>query len=117
MLALKEGLGLGQIGLGVLHEVRLGLRAAEAVGLAFDGRVNGAIRLHILAVGKAPAAHIVELTGSSESGRGEANRKCAGESRRYIRPLHGCVSSLWGFRPLSACGKNAWPEGLVPRTG
>src|SRR4029453_13949091 len=44
VLALVEGLGLGKIGVGILHELRLGLLVAEAVGLALDRRIEGAIR-------------------------------------------------------------------------
>src|SRR5262245_22351862 len=61
VLALVEGLGLSKIGVGILHELRLGLGVAEAVGLALDRRIDGAIRLHVLMIGKAPAAHIIEL--------------------------------------------------------
>src|SRR6188472_848418 len=98
VLALVEGLGLGKIGVRILHELRLGLLVAEAVGLALDRRIDGAIRLHALMIGKAPAAHIAELAGGRDSRCGEAERKCAGERRRHI-PLHGCIS-LWGFRPF-----------------
>src|SRR6188768_3512645 len=97
VLALVEGLGLGKIGVGILHELRLGLGVAEAVGLALDRRIDGAIRLHVLMIGKAPATHIVELASGRESRRAKAERKCCGERRRHI-PVHGCISL--GFPPI-----------------
>src|SRR5215475_4079748 len=112
VLALVEGLGLGKVGVGILHELRLGLGVAEAIGLSFDRRIDGAIRLHVLMIGKAPAAHIVELASSRESSCGKAERKCAGNCRRHI-PVHGCIS-LWGFRPFSGQQKNAWAWLPVP---
>ena len=80
MFTLIEGLGLRQITARILHELALSVRAAEAVGLAFDRRIDGAIRLHVLVIGEAPGTHIAELP-SGGKGRGgkskhERDRKC-----------------------------------------
>src|SRR4029078_2896428 len=97
VLALVEGLGLGKIGVGILHEFLLGLGVAEELGLDVDHRIDGAIRLHVLMIGKAPATHIVKLASGRESRRGKAERKCAGEPRGP-QPVHGCISL--GFPPI-----------------
>src|SRR5262249_10008861 len=73
-----DGRGLGEIGVGVLHELRLGLLIAEAIGLALDGAIDRAVGLHLFTVGKTPAAHIVELSGCGDGSHGEAERKGAG---------------------------------------
>src|SRR6185437_5710454 len=94
---LIEGLGLSQIGIGTLHELALGVLAAEAVGLALEARTNGAIRLHVLVIGKAPTAHIVELTGCREGRRGEAKADGGSERGRGYCPCHDVSPGSWGF--------------------
>jgi len=47
MLLRVVSLRLRKIALRVLHELGLGCLAAEAVGLALDGSVDRAIRLHV----------------------------------------------------------------------
>src|SRR6478752_7994160 len=96
---------LGEIGVGVLHELGLGLRVTEAIGLALDGCIDRAIGQHLFAVGKAPAALIVELTG--ERRRGEAERKRAGERRRHDSLDHGAFSL--GLRPYLGSGDTGSP--------
>jgi hypothetical protein len=61
MFALIEGLSFGKIASSVLHKVGFGLLAAEAVGLAFDRRVNGAIRRHVFVIGETPGTHVAEF--------------------------------------------------------
>ena len=73
MFALIEGLGLRQITTRILHELALCVRAAEAVRLAFDRRIDGTIRLHILVIGEAPGTHIAELAVYSIRRTGEAD--------------------------------------------
>ena len=63
MLTLIERLGLREITARILHELALGVRAAEAVGVALDRRIDGAIRLHVLVVGETPGTHVSELAG------------------------------------------------------
>ena len=63
VLTLIEGLGLHQIAARILHELALGVRAAEAVGIALDRRIDGAIRLHVLVIGETPGTHVAELAG------------------------------------------------------
>jgi len=55
------GVGFGEIGLGVLHELCLGLLIAEAIGLALDRGIDGAVRLDILVERKAHCTEIVVL--------------------------------------------------------
>ena len=52
--ALIEGLSFGQVLIGTLHEVGLGRLATKAVGMALERRIDRAIRLYVLMVGKAP---------------------------------------------------------------
>jgi hypothetical protein len=61
MFASIEGLSLGEIATRVLHEVGLGLLAAKAVSPASERRIDGAIRLYVLMIGKTPGTHIAEL--------------------------------------------------------
>src|SRR6478609_8203420 len=104
---------LGEIGVGVLHELGLGLRVTEAIGLALDGCIDRAIGQHLFAVGKAPAALIVELTG--ERRRGEAERKRTGERRHHNSLDHG--AHPWGYAPNWAVEKRAPPEACSPAFG
>ena len=67
MFALIEGLSFGQIGGRVLHEVGFGLLAAEAIGLAPNRRVDGAIRRYVFVIGETPGTHVVELASRSIS--------------------------------------------------
>jgi hypothetical protein len=48
MVALIVGLGLSQIGRRILHEVRLGLLIAEAIGLALVLGIHRAVGLDLL---------------------------------------------------------------------
>jgi len=67
MLAGIIGMRLREIALGILHELGLGRLVAEAVGLAFNGRVDRTVRLDVLAASKALRAHVVELAGHGQS--------------------------------------------------
>src|SRR6478672_5960412 len=93
------GLRLGEVALRVLHEQRLGHLIAEAIGLAIERRVDGAIGLYVLAECKALRAHIVKLAGGGERCAGDAEQKGAGECRqnggsRHDRlPGDGCLVS------------------------
>ena len=78
MLTLIEGLGLRQIAARILHELALGVRAAEAVGLALDRRIYGAIRLHVLVIGETPGTHVAELAGHRIGRTGKADDEDAG---------------------------------------
>jgi hypothetical protein len=88
VITLIEGLCLRQITARILHELALSVRAAEAVGLALDHCIDGAMRLHVLVIGETPGAHIAELP-SGGIGRGkskhERDRKCG----RGVNPKHG----------------------------
>lgn len=48
MLGRVVRLRLGEIAVRILHEVRLGLLIAEAISLALNGRIDGAIRFDVL---------------------------------------------------------------------
>ena len=48
MLGRVARLRLGEIAVRILHEVRLGLLIAEAISLALNGRIEGAIRFDVL---------------------------------------------------------------------
>jgi len=74
-------LRLGEVALRVLHEQRLGRLIAEAIGLAIERRVDGAIGLYVLAECKALRAHIVKLAGGGERFAGDAEQQGAGECR------------------------------------
>jgi hypothetical protein len=56
---------LGEICVGILHEIRLSLLIAEAVGLSLERRIDGAIRFDFLVQGKAlhmlSNSHVVKL--------------------------------------------------------
>ena len=79
MFALIEGLSFGEIATWVLHKVGLGFAAAKAVGLASELRIDGAIRIYVLMIGKTPGTHIAEFAsrGISRGGKSkhESNRK------------------------------------------
>ena len=98
MLALIEGLGLRQITAWILHKLALSVRAAEAVGLALDRRIDGAIRLHVLVIGETPAAHIAELPsgGIGRGGKSKRERYQCGLSpcEGWERPTHRPVRRL-----------------------
>jgi hypothetical protein len=78
MLTFIEGLGLRQIADRTLHKLALGVRAAEAVGLALDRRIDGAIRLHVLVIGETPGTHVPELAGHRIGRTGKADDEDAG---------------------------------------
>ena len=78
MLTLIEGLRLRQIAARILHELALGVRAAEAVGLALDRRIDGAIRLHVLVIGETPGTHVAELAVQRIGRTGKADDEDAG---------------------------------------
>jgi hypothetical protein len=88
VLALIKGLGLRQIAAWILHKLALSVRAAKAVGLALDRRIDGAIRLHVLVVGEAPGAHIAELP-SGGIGRGGKSKHERYQCGRGVKPRHG----------------------------
>ena len=78
VFTLIEGLGLRQIDARILHELTLSVRAAEAVGLALDRRIDGAIRLHVLVIGETPGTHVAELAGHRIGRTGKADNEDAG---------------------------------------
>ena len=97
MFALIEGIGLRQISAWILHELLLRILAAEAVGLALNCRVDGAISLHVLVIGEAPGTHIVELPGHGKGRSGQpqclarSRSICSGERRsRHRRQRRRC---------------------------
>src|SRR5262249_31991144 len=96
MLALIEGLGLRQIAARILHELALGVRTAEAVGLAFDRCVNGAIRLPVLVIGETPGTHVAELTGRRIGRTGKADENDAS----YQVLFHFGRSFRFGRQPV-----------------
>ena len=53
------GLCLGEIARRVCHELGQSRLAAEAVGLTLNLRINGAVRLYVLAACEAHRAHVV----------------------------------------------------------
>jgi hypothetical protein len=77
MFTLIEGLGLRQITARVLHELALGVRAAEAVGLALKRRIDRSIRLHVLVIGETPGTHVAQLAVYAISRTGKADDKDA----------------------------------------
>src|SRR5262249_42736999 len=98
MLALIEGLGLRQIAARILHELALGVGATEAVGLAFDRCVDGAIRLHVLMIGETPGTHVAELAGRRIGRTGKADEDDAG----YEILFHFGRSFRFGRPPRSS---------------
>ena len=58
MLGFVISLRLGHVALGVLHKVSLGLLAAEAVGLAANGRVDRTVRIDVLPR-ESPSVHML----------------------------------------------------------
>jgi hypothetical protein len=54
-------LRLGEIAVGILHEIRLSLLVAEAVCLALEGRIHGTLRFDVLVQSEALRTHVVEL--------------------------------------------------------
>jgi hypothetical protein len=72
MFALIERLSFGEIAMRVHHKVGLGLLATKAVGLASVRRIDSAIRLYVLMVGKAPRTLVVELASRGISRGGNA---------------------------------------------
>jgi len=78
MLALIKALSLLQICVRALHEVGLGVLAAEAVRAALYRRVDRAICLHVLVVGEAPSTHVVELASHRIGRTGKAHEEDAG---------------------------------------
>ena len=108
VLTLIEGLGLRQITARILHELALSVRAAEAVGPAFDRRIDRAIRLNVLVIGEAPGTHIAELPsggiGRDGKSKHERDRKCG----RGVNPRHG-------LSPCEGVGTAHTPPRLPPQ--
>jgi hypothetical protein len=115
MLTLKEGLGLRQIAARILHELALGVRAAEAVGIALDRRIDGAIRLHVLVIGETPGTHVAELAGHRIGRTGKADDEYAG----YEILFHFGRSFRFGRPPVTyraICGaapRRAWRSSVA----
>src|SRR5680860_1114111 len=105
LVVVIEGLGLGEVGLGILHEQGLGLLVAEAIGLAVDLGVDGAVRLDLLIERQTHGAHIVVLAGGGEGGRGKQER--AGKRGNEIDRLHRY------FLQVVLCG-NTHARGVEP---
>src|SRR5215468_11822280 len=76
MFALIERLSLGEIATRVLHEVSLGLLAAKAVGMASVRRIDSAIRLNVLLIGKTPGTLIAEFASHRISRGGKSKHEC-----------------------------------------
>jgi hypothetical protein len=72
MFASNEGLSFSQVFTGALHEVCLGLLTAKAVGMTLECRIDRAIRLYVLMVGKTPGTLVVELASHGISRGGNA---------------------------------------------
>jgi hypothetical protein len=60
------GLRLGEIFLGVLHELSHGFLATEAIGLALNLRIDGAVGLYVLTEGETHCAHVAVLAGHGQ---------------------------------------------------
>src|SRR5262245_4786491 len=101
VFTLIEGLGLRQITARIFHELALGVRAAEAVGLALDGRIHGAIRLHVFVVGETPATHIAEFPIGGIGRGGKSDDECDRKHGRGVNPRHR-ASPLGGNGPRTA---------------
>src|SRR5262245_37473371 len=97
MLTLIEALGLRQIAARILHKLALSVRAAEAVGLAIDRRIDRAIRLHILVIGETPGTHVAELAGHRIGRTGKADDEDAG----YEILFHFGRSFRFGRSPVA----------------
>ena len=76
LFALIERLSFGEIAMRVLHKVSLGLLAAKAVGPASVRRTDGAVRLYVLMVGKAPRTLVAELASCGISRGGKSKHHC-----------------------------------------
>jgi hypothetical protein len=63
------GLRLSEITRRVCRELDHGLLAAEAIGLALNLRIDGAVGLYVFAGCEAHCAHVAELAGHSQSRR------------------------------------------------
>src|SRR4029077_10654504 len=75
------GLCLGEIARRVRHELGQGRLVAEAIGLASNLRIDGAVRLYVLAVCEAHRAHVVVLAGDGESCSGLPMKKAPASYR------------------------------------
>jgi hypothetical protein len=102
VFALIEGLGLRQIGARILHELAFGVLAAEAVGLALDRRMDGAIRLHV--DWRGPRNTYCRI-GRSVGCGGKSKHEHARECGRGVNSRHGSspgrVGTAHTHRPLS----------------
>jgi hypothetical protein len=72
MVALIVGLGVSQIGRRILHEVRLGLPVAEAIGLALVLGIHRAAGLDL------PSAHMLWI-GAANCSRGAGTAVTVGK--------------------------------------
>ena len=79
------GLCLVEIARRVCHELGQGRLVAEAIGLALNLRIDGAVRLYVLAVSEAHRAHVAVLAGHGESCSGHADEESACEGRTDVR--------------------------------
>ena len=85
MLLRVVGLRLSEIARRVCHELGQGRLVAEAVGLALNLHIDGAVRLYVLAVCEAHRAHVRVLAGHGESCSGHADDESAREDRTDVR--------------------------------
>lgn len=74
MLAGIIGLRLREIARGVLHELGLGVLAAEAIGLASNLPIDGAVGFYVFAECEPHCAHVAVLAGHGQSRRGQAKQ-------------------------------------------
>src|SRR4029453_13040160 len=71
------GLRLSEISLRGLHELGLGLFTAEAIGLASNLPIDGAVGLYVLAHRETHRAHVVVLAGYGQGCGGHAKQQSA----------------------------------------
>ena len=97
MLLRVVGLCLSEIARRVCHELGQGRLVAEAIGLALDLRIDGAVRLYVLAVCEAHRAHVLVLAGHGESCSGHADEESARDYRTDVRS-HAHLLSVGDLR-------------------
>jgi len=85
---------LREIFLGVLHELGHGLLTAEAISLALELRIDGAVRLYVLAGRKTLRAHITEFTSYGHGSRGHTNQESASDCGREVRSNHDLLPGV-----------------------
>src|SRR5215831_20747095 len=110
MLLWVVGLCPAEVARRVCHKLGSGRLAAEAVSLTLNLRIDGAVRLYVLAVCEAHRAHVVVLAGHGKSCSGHADEESPREGGTDARS-HVHLLSVGDLRRAFRRQLYAW---LVP---